>query len=131
MYSEDPEALADYAKYLCVLVAGFLERAIEQILHSHAEAQSSPSVSRYVGRTLRSGNLQTERLLQLVEHFDASWRASLESFLTDEHRAAIGSIYGNRNQIAHGDDVGLSYQQVATYYSRVKEVVRHLEELTT
>lgn len=48
----DTELLADYSKYLCVLVSGFLETSIYEILISYAKNKSSPAVLKYVDSQL-------------------------------------------------------------------------------
>ncbi len=121
------EVRSDFAKYLCVLVSGFLERSVESILIEHVRSRSAKSVLSYVEQTLRAGNLNTHNLLVLVGRFDADAKERLEQFLDDERRDAINSIYGNRNSIAHGDDVSLTYVRVKGYHEKTREVVRFLE----
>jgi hypothetical protein len=49
----EPEFQSDFARYLLVLVAGFLENAIEAVLLDFAQRKSSPEVALYVERQLR------------------------------------------------------------------------------
>lgn len=122
------EVRSDFAKYLCVLVSGFLERTVETILIEHVRSRSAESVVGYIEQTLRAGNLNAHNLLVLVGRFDLDAKERLEEFLDDERRDAINSIHGNRNRIAHGDDVGLTYVRVKGYHEKIREVVRFLED---
>src|SRR5947209_7302247 len=69
------ELRSDFARYLTVLVAGFLERSLQELALECARNRASPQIQSYmqwqVGR-LSSAN--KEPLLQLVGSFDVSWR---------------------------------------------------------
>jgi hypothetical protein len=43
----EAELLSDFARYLCVLVCGFLDQAVMALLLEHARQRSQPSVLRY------------------------------------------------------------------------------------
>ena len=45
------ELLSDFARYLCVLVSGFLEQAVIELAMGHVRLQSSQGVQRYVDRS--------------------------------------------------------------------------------
>jgi len=90
---------------------------------------SPETIKRYIDRTFRTGNLNTERLLQLVEHFDSNWTARLTEIIDDRAKAAIDSVLDTRNKFAHGDDYGISYLTLAVYYSAIKSVIIDLDRL--
>ena len=46
--SGDAELLADHARYLCVLVSGFIEKSLAEIVLEHARRVAAPSVQRFV-----------------------------------------------------------------------------------
>ena len=100
------------------------------MLREYAGMTPIPEFGRYVERNLkRPGNLDTGRLLSLVDSFSEQWHTALDAFLTAEHRAAITSVYTNRNTLAHGGDVDLTYREITTYYARVRETVDFLDTL--
>lgn len=128
--AEDAEMLSDFSKYLCILVAGFIERSFSEIVLEHARQCGSPSLQRFVERnTCKFTNANTKKILQFLGSFDSGWQVQMESFIVDEKKAAIDSIYGLRNSIAHGASVGLTYTRVAEYYSLVKSIVEHAENI--
>lgn len=78
----DLELQADYAKYLCILVSGYVEVAVSELAIEHCEKRSTPSVHSYISSQLdKLQNVKAERLLQLLGSFDAKWRVDLEAFL--------------------------------------------------
>ncbi len=96
----DLELQSDFAKYLCVLVSGYLESAVAELVLEHARRSGSPSLQRFVERnTRRFTNANTERLQNLLGSFDPDWRQTLESFLVDELKDAVNSLVDLRNRM--------------------------------
>ena len=129
-FSEMPDVQADYARYLCVLITGYLEQTIVQIIVDYVDALGNKSLHQYVAETLRRpGNMRAKQILDLVGRFSDAWQSHLHHKLTQRHRDAIGSLYASRNRIAHGDDVDLTYRQVQEYYKLILEAIRFVEEV--
>jgi hypothetical protein len=40
---------------------------------------------------------------------------------------AVDSVVNNRNRIAHGENVGISYVRIKEYYDRVVEVIELID----
>lgn len=123
----DLELAADFARYLCVLVSGFLEQSVREFVLEHARKRAAPTVQRYVeSRLRRFTNANAQRLIELIGSFDADWRRDLEGYLVDERRAAVDSVIDLRNTISHGGHVGLTVGRVTDYYTQIKRVVEHI-----
>jgi hypothetical protein len=127
----DAELLSDFSRYLCVLVSGFLEQSIIELVLEHVRQRSQPSVQRYVDTRLRRrfANANAQRILDLLGSFDPAWRTDLEAFLVDEYKDAVDSVIALRNNISHGRFVGLTMARVREYYERVGAVVDHVADL--
>lgn len=125
---DETQLQADLARYLCILVSGFLEQAIRHVLGRYAVDRGHPRIGRYVERQLSSfTNANSKKLIDLVGGFDAQWRTELADYLVDERKDAIDSVVANRHNIAHGQDVGLTYRRIADYYAHVKDTIHFLE----
>ena len=126
----DPELLSDFAKYLCILVSGYLEKSLAELVLEHSRQVGAPSLQRFVeSKTKRFANANAERIAQLLGSFDPGWKSSIESFLVDEYKAAVDSVVGLRNNIAHGVSVGITYASMLEYYKRIKAVVEEVAKL--
>ncbi len=126
----DPEFQADFAKYLCVLVSGYLESAICTLLLSYAQSRSAPEVSSFVERQLdRWTNPKTEKIVELFARFSPDWRDKLSGYLVDERRDSINSLVALRHKIAHGESVGTSLSQIREHYKVINEVVDYVTGL--
>ncbi|MDE1976468.1 MAG: hypothetical protein KGI84_04315 [Elusimicrobia bacterium] len=120
----DPELLSDFARYLCVLVSGFLEQAVIEILLEYARLHSDERIQLNIERRLRRlTNVKANRLLETVGSFDKDWYHSLEPILVDQNKAALDSIVALRNKIAHGQYVDITLNRVSDYYHCIKVVV--------
>ena len=128
--SADIELQADFARYLCILVSGFLENALIALLLDVAERRSAPEVALFVERQLdywTSPN--AEKITQLLGDFSPDWRKASESFLIDERKATVNSLVALRHKIAHGESVGTSLSQVRGYYATALEVIEFVAAL--
>jgi hypothetical protein len=129
--SAEVELQSDFARYLCVLVSGFLENAITALILDFAERRSSTEIASFVEDRLdywTSPN--TEKICSLLGSFSADWRAKSERFLVDERKAGVNSLVALRHKIAHGESVGTSLSQVREYYLTAQKVVDFIIELT-
>ncbi|MGH8469451.1 MAG: HEPN domain-containing protein [Gammaproteobacteria bacterium] len=127
---DDLEIRSDFARYLCILVSGFIENAVTVLATAYCRERSQAPVGNYAGSQLgRLQNLNSERLGQVIGAFERSWRDELTDFLAGPRKDALDSVLSVRNQIAHGESVGLTYTRIQEYYSRIKEIVSFLERL--
>lgn len=121
------EARAHYARYLCVLVAGYVEQACKELAQEWCRQKASPTVGRYAASRLdKFQNPNPEKLLQLVGAFDSAWRETIESDFVAE-LAAVGSVVGDRHLIAHGESTSITYERIRGYYDAIQRLVSHLE----
>ena len=126
----DPELLSDFARYLCVLVSGFLEQAVIELLLEHVRLRSHESIQRYVGQRLRRFTAaNAKNITELLGSFDLDWQRDLESYLVDEYKDAVDSVVSLRHTVSHGRFAGVTMASVQHYYDRVKEVVDHIADL--
>jgi hypothetical protein len=127
---DDLELKADFAKYLCVLVSGYLEKAVVELVQEHARRCSAPSLQRFVEQKTRHfTNANAQKLQGLLGSFDPDWRKNVEGFLVDELKDAVDSIVALRNTIAHGNSVSVTYHRVSDYYQCVQQVIDKIADL--
>lgn len=126
----DPEFQADFAKYLCVLVSGYLESALCALLLAFAQRRSSGEVASFVQRQLGPWtNPKAEKIIDLFGSFSQDWRDDLTAFLVDQRKDSVNSLVALRHKIAHGESVGTSLSQIKSHYRVVNEVIDHVADL--
>ena len=129
-FSDNPELLAHWANYLCVLVSGFVEVAMREIYYQYAKGRTDPSILNFVKRQLASvNNPKMKKVKEVTAWFSPDWAKQLESQLSDEHVAALNSIMDNRHNIAHGRSSDISYIELKKWYSRIIQLVDEIESL--
>ncbi|MDE0447748.1 MAG: HEPN domain-containing protein [Spirochaetaceae bacterium] len=126
----DVELLSDLARYLCVLVSGYVEQTTIELLIEYARTHSDPRIQRHVERGVRQvTNLNSQRLIDVVGTMDPAWRSELEDFIVDEYKDALDGIVALRNSVAHGRYVGVTLSRATDYYTRVKKIIDRVADL--
>ncbi len=127
----DLEMQSHWARYLCIRVSGFLEVAVSTIYKNYAKDKAAPFVFNYIDKQL-SGfqNPNMEKILNITRAFSADWAKEIELELSknSEIKDSIDSIVKNRNKIAHGENVGITYSRMKVYYENALKLVKLLEE---
>lgn len=127
--SDDPEIHSHLAKYLCVLVSGFLETSIRSIYGRYARTRAVPQVANYVERELSFfQNPTMGKILELVGSFNPEWEAELRAAVEGQLKDAVDSIVANRHRIAHGESVGLTFVRIKEYYRNALEVLEVIDQ---
>lgn len=126
--SDNFELKSHWARYLCVLVAGFIENSVRSIYIQYSKEKAAPTVTNYVtSRLKRFINPNMEDILELAGHFDTKWRECISDKGGIELKDAVDSVMAQRNLIAHGDNTGISYARVKDYYKLILELVELIE----
>lgn len=125
----DFEAQSHWAKYLCVLSAGFLENSIRELYGYYCSKCANPNVARFAGKALsRIHNPKAAAFLEVAGSFEKKWKHDLETFIENEGRKeAISSIMSNRHLIAHGKDTSISLVRIKEYLTKSIEVIEFIE----
>jgi hypothetical protein len=127
---------SEWSKYLCVLVAGFVEESLRVLLEDYCAKHAAQNLQRFVSSELREvTNCKTGRIASILNRFDPVWEKEFlsqieaNSRVIDEIKNAIDSVVSNRHLIAHGKSVGLGYVAISSYYNSVKKAVETLEAI--
>ena len=121
------EFQAHWARYTCVVMSAYIEDSVKELLREYTQTRAPKTVFNYVSWQLSFlQSAHTDKISDLVSRFDESWLTSFQSFLTEERKAAVNSVVGNRHRIAHGQDVTVTISQLKQWYPRINEVIDHL-----
>ncbi|MBF4307766.1 HEPN domain-containing protein, partial [Vibrio anguillarum] len=89
LFNEDeyssPETQANNAKYLAVLVSGYLEQSIKELLLHYAFQGSRPQVARYVEETWPiSRNMNADNIKTILHQFNSVWSDEFSTWLEED-----------------------------------------------
>ena len=149
LYADDSntETQADNAKYLAVLVSGYLEQAIKEILLQYATLISAPPVSNYIKETWpTSKNMNAANIKSILEQFNKKWADEFSDWLEvtnnketngdrkkrrnrvikEDRKGDINLLVSWRNYIAHGQEsktTGVTLVSVKEKFVTVRNLV--------
>ena len=124
------EMQGHWARYICVLSAGYVENSVREIYGCYIKKNSySSAVIRYAIKQLDGvQNPRPEKLVKIAASFDQSWGRDLEIHLNQNYRSeAVNSIMSNRHLIAHGRSSNITVGQISLYLGKVDEIAEFLE----
>lgn len=129
-FIDDIELQSHWAKYVCILSAGFLENSIYEVFRDFVINSSSGPVANYATSTLsKIQNPKTEKFIEVTRAFNSVWADKLEKFVNESGRKeAINSIITNRHKIAHGKNSDITLARVKEYLMKSIQVIEFLEE---
>lgn len=131
----DPEEQAHNAKYLAVLVSGYLEQAIKELLLHYTAQGTRSQVSRYIEKTWPiSKNMKADNIETILNQFDSVWGDEFNTWLRgeDQRKSHINSIVEWRNSIAHGREsntTGVTLVSVRTAFTTIVSLVSLIENM--
>ena len=127
--SSDLYLQSNLVKFACVLVCGYVEVSLRDVLQEYTRKRASVEVGKYANRQLeRIRNPKMEVILELMGAFSQDWKKSMESETQGRLKLHVDSLVNDRNLIAHGKDVGLSYVQLQGYYRSALAVIELIEK---
>ena len=125
----DLELKSHWARYLCVLVSGYLETSVRAIYSEYSSKKASKNVANYVNSSLkRFQSPKMGNILQLTEAFSRQWAEELENATDGKLKESVDSIVTLRHNIAHGRDSGVSYARIREYYQSAIKVIELIEK---
>lgn len=129
----DTESQAHNAKYLAVLISGYLEQAIKELLLNYASQGARPQILRYVEKTWPiSRNMKAENIQEILGQFNDDWSKDFLDWLVecDSRKSNINSLVTWRNRIAHGQEsntTGVTLVSVKNAFDTVKDLVSFVD----
>jgi len=128
IFWEDIELQSHWARYLCILTSGFLEVSVRAIYAQYATTKAAPYIANFVDSQLKGfQNPKMEKILELTRMFNPEWEERLKTATEGELKDAVDSIVANRNKIAHGESVGITYARIHRYYENAVKVVELID----
>jgi hypothetical protein len=126
---EDIELQGHWGRYLCILVAGFIENGLREVYTDYVNRAANPSVASFAARMLNNvQNPRASRFLEIAQAFSSKWAEELDAFLIEnERRAAIDGIMSNRHLVAHGKNASISVARVREHLDKCVEVIEFIE----
>jgi hypothetical protein len=124
----ESELLSHYSRYLCVLISGYFEQSVKELVVQYCRDRSASQIVRYVnGQISQLRNINREKLKKLMESLDPEWWQAL---LRDRETEleTLDSVAAIRNAISHGLDTGITMATVVQYFSQVDDLLDDISD---
>ena len=123
-----PEMQIHWSRYLCVLVAGFIETSVQSVYSDYAETKSHANITRFVDMNMqRFRNPNMQKILDMTRSFNPTWAKEMEEFSNDRVRDSINSILVNRNLIAHGKSTEITVGRLQPWYKDAVSLIDFMQ----
>lgn len=123
------ELVAHFSRYLCVLVSGYVEQSVKELVAQYCRTKSNAEIQRFAGTQMRKvRNIDLDRLKSVLESFDPQWWSDLAAKRPDE-LSALDSVAAVRNGVSHGSESGITMATITQYYAQVTVVIDDLCDL--
>lgn len=132
---DQPEGESDWAKYLTVLISGYLEQSIKDILLEFTASHNATHLTRYIEETWpESRNMKTSNIREILEKFQHDWGNQFVTWLAenDQYKSEINSLVAGRNDVAHGKEANTTNITLPNTRARLQiafAVIQFLEGL--
>ncbi|MGB3479948.1 MAG: HEPN domain-containing protein [bacterium] len=115
--------------YLIVFISGVYEEAIETIINEKIAYLNAPYVSQYVQKTIDQWfrNPCCKNITQLLGKFNDSWKEQFKK-LPNQSRTALDSIVNNKNSLAHGSPISVTFQDAVKYFNDSRTIIEVLDD---
>jgi hypothetical protein len=130
--SDDPETKTSLACFACILTSAMLEVACRYYVALYVARRAAPTVCQYIDKKLYGfQNAEAADIDKLLRSFSPDIADEFSATIGDEVTAAINSVVGNKNQLAHGKGAGLGLATMVQYHKQVVVAIDTLKALLT
>ncbi len=118
-----------WGRYMCILVAGFMENALQTIYSDYVAISANDNVASYANaRILRIRNPNASTFIATARAFNSIWGDELSSFINGNQRKdALDAVMSNRHSAAHGRQSTISVEQVSAHLPKCVEIIDFIE----
>lgn len=119
------------AQHACLLTCAAMEITLIDALSAYAGRVGDQRLREFVRESLTRGRNPTpEYIFETLSRFDRDWRKQLEAFAQGHIRLdAIRSIVSNRNRIAHGESVSMSFVSLQQWIPSARRLCSEIERM--
>jgi HEPN superfamily RiboL-PSP-like protein len=126
----EPLAQSHFARYLCVLSCALLEYCVRLIIEDFAAKNCRPELRGLVAQRMRRFTDPTKTdVIDLCAVMKPDWGSQVSEYLDGENGDAITSVQAIRNQVAHGENSGITLGTLTRYHAHVVDAISFLDQL--
>lgn len=128
----DEELKAHFAKYMTMIVYGSFESGIKDAFYAHIDRTiQNKSKADHLKWAIKKNyrNIDYIQLLYLIGMFDGCGATIKNKYDNTETTASFNSIVANRQDIAHGGQCTITFNEIEEYYTKSKPLLLDLANI--
>jgi hypothetical protein len=131
--SKDP--LGSMVRYLVsysvIKSCGTIEIVFKDIIYNHLIKNANQEAIAYFSKNVKesSSNPKIDNICSLLKQINVNWNTSFKSKATDIDKQSLNSLVELRNQLAHGNSITSSIDDVITYFTCGCNILQVLDSI--
>lgn len=131
--SKDP--LGSMVRYLVsysvIKSCGTIEIVFKDIIYNHLIKNANQEAIAYFSKNVKesSSNPKIDNICSLLKQINVNWNTSFKSKATDIDKQSLNSLVELRNQLAHGNSITSSIDDVITYFTCGCDILQVLDSI--
>ena len=131
--SKDP--LGSMVRYLVsysvIKSCGTIEIVFKDIIYNHLIKYANQEAIAFFSKNVKesSSNPKIDNICSLLKQINVNWNTSFKSKATDIDKQSLNSLVELRNQLAHGNSITSSIDDVITYFTCGCNILQVLDSI--
>ena len=117
--------------YSVIKSCGTIEIVFKDIIYNHLIKNANQEAIAYFSKNVKesSSNPKIDNICSLLKQINVNWNTSFKSKATDIDKQSLNSLVELRNQLAHGNSITSSIDDVITYFTCGCNILQVLDSI--
>ena len=119
--------------YSVIKSCGTIEIVYKDIIYNHLIQNANKEAIAYFSKNIKesSSNPKIENICSLLKQINANWNTSFKNNANNIDKQSLNSLVELRNQLAHGNSITSSIDDVITYFNCGCNILQVLDSIVT
>ena len=117
--------------YSVIKSCGTIEIVFKDIIYNHLIKNANQEAIAYFSKNVKesSSNPKIDNICSLLKQINVNWNTSFKSKATDIDKQSLNSLVELRNQLAHGNSITSSIDDVIIYFTCGCNILQVLDSI--
>lgn len=119
--------------YSVIKSCGTIEIVYKDIIYNHLIQNANSEAIAYFSKNIKdsSSNPKIDNICSLLKQININWNISFKNTANDIDKQSLNSLVELRNQLAHGNSITSSIDDVITYFTSGCNILQVLDSIVT
>lgn len=117
--------------YSVIKSCGTIELVYKDIIYTHLIKNANPEAVAYFSKNIKesSSNPKIDNICSLLKQLNTNWNSNFKNTATDIDKQCLNSLVELRNQLAHGNSITSTIDDVVTYFTSGCNILNVLDSI--